>query len=209
MARTLAGAVGQHLLVRQHRLAAGAEIHRRLAPIRQPCIVELQEQPLRPAHVFRVVTLQAAPIVIHRSDPLQRLRKLPDPSIGERTGMLPRSYRSILGRQSEAVEPDGRKHAVALHRSVAHQQVADGVVAHMPHVCPPAGIGIHGEHIVGRARVVVVYLVVALLTPSLLPFPLYGLRIRRVGIGLRIGLCPRLLRLSFLCHRFQYRLNPV
>ena len=53
VARALAGAVGQDLLVGQHGLAAGAPVHRRGRAVGQARLEEAQEDPLGPADVGR------------------------------------------------------------------------------------------------------------------------------------------------------------
>ena len=55
IAGTLARAVGEHLLVGQHRLAPRAPVDRRGVPVRQARLVEPQEDPLRPMDVLGVV----------------------------------------------------------------------------------------------------------------------------------------------------------
>src|SRR5664279_1717210 len=52
---------------------------------------------------------------------------------------------------------------------MAHQQVAEGVVAHVAHVGRAGGVRVHGEHIPRRPGVVGIHLVEALFGPELLP----------------------------------------
>ena len=186
VAGPLAGSVGQHLLVGQHRLASGAPVHGRLLAIGEARLVEAQEDPLVEVDVERIVTLDLAAPVVDRTDAGDRAAQLLDAFVGE----LPRVHtgldRGVLGRQAEAVEAHGRQHGVAVHRAIADDQVAEGVVAHVSHVGPAARVRIHAQRVVVRAGVVVVDLVRAVVAPVRLPFGLDGLWVIGVA-GARLG----------------------
>ena len=119
-----------------------------------------------------VVAAHLAAPVVDRPEPLQAGLELLDAGVGEDPGMDPGLDGGVLGRQAEAVEPDGAEHGVALHGALADQQVTEGVVADVALMGGAARVGVHAEHVVGRARVVVVDLVGAVVGPAPLPFGL-------------------------------------
>ena len=180
----LTGAVGQDLLVGQHRLAARAPVDRGLGPVGQAGLQQLQEDPLGPADVGRVVALDHAPPVIGGTQPLERRGQLLDLGVGEGPGVLAGLDGRVLRRQAEAVEADGRQDGLAVHGPVADQQVTEGVVAHVAHVGRPTRVGVHAQHVGLGPGVVVLDLVGALLEPPGLP--------ARLDHGRLVGLARRL-----------------
>jgi hypothetical protein len=100
------------------------------------------------------------------------------------------------------VEADGRQHGVALHRAVAHDEVAEGVVAHVAHVGRPrSGTGTSTARSTGPG-IVVVDLVGARVAPALLPLGLDDPRVVAVGRHPRIVVtAPRLPRTGCLGRR--------
>src|SRR3954449_9587915 len=70
---------------------------------------------------------------------------------------------------------------MAPHGAVADDQVTERVVAHMPHVGPPARIRVHAQRVVRRPGVVVVDLVRTEVGPALLPLSLDRLDVVRLG----------------------------
>ena len=185
VARTLAGPVRQDLLVGQHRLAAGTPVHRRHGPVGQPRVQEALEDELVPAHVLRVVAAYLPAPVVDGADGDDAGLQLLDARLGEDPGVDPRLDGRVLGGQAEGVEAEGGQHGVALHPAVAHDQVAEGVVAHVAHVRPPARVGVHRQHVVLGLRIPRIDLVGPLRGPPLLPLPLDGLRV------VALGHCPK------------------
>src|SRR5262249_25210360 len=55
----------------------------------------------------------------------------------------------VLGRQPERVPPHGMEHGIALHATLARDDVADRVVAHVSHVDVARWIREHLEHVAG------------------------------------------------------------
>ena len=102
-AAPLAGAVGQHLLVGQHRLVAGAPVDRAVLPVGQPLLAQLQEQPLGPAVVLRVGGVQPARPVEAQSVALHRRQLRLDVGVGVRRGVLVVADRRVLRGQAEGV----------------------------------------------------------------------------------------------------------
>ncbi len=162
VARPLAGAVGQHLLVGQHGLAAGAPVDGGALAVGQARLEQPQEDPLGPADVVGVVALDLAAPVVDAPR-----RTIDDDSCSMRSSVNGRGCSPVLmaafsaGRPKQS-NPIGRQHRVAVHGAVADDQVAEGVVAHVAHVGRPRRVGVHAQHVVVRARVVVVDLVGAL-----------------------------------------------
>src|SRR4051812_5827567 len=172
VAGALTRAVSQHLLVGQHRLAAGTPVHRRLGPVDQASFQEAQEDPLRPPDVVRVVALDGAAPVVDGADARDGVGELADAGVGERAGVLAGLQGRVLRGETEAVEPDRAQHAVPVHRAVADDQVAERVVADVTHVRRPRGVRVHAEDVVLGPRVVVRDLVGGRVAPVLLPLAL-------------------------------------
>ena len=181
VARAFAGAVAQDLLVGQHCLAARTPVDRCVVAVDETRLVELQEDPLGPPDVRRVVALHRPAPVVDGADPPQRGREGLDVGVGVDPGVSTGLDGRVLGRQPEGVESDGRQHAVSPHGAVADQEVAHRVVAHVPHVGRTARVRVHREHVEGRAVVVVVDLVSALVGPPLLPAGFDGLGVVALG----------------------------
>ena len=60
----------------------------------------------------------------------------------------------VLGRQAEGVPAHRMQHVVALGAHIAGDDVAHGVVPHMPHMDAPGGVREHLKNVIFRARVV-------------------------------------------------------
>ena len=192
VARALAGAVGQDLLVGQHRLAAGAPVDRGQGPVGQAGLPEPQEDDLVPLDVRGVVAAHLAAPVVDRAEPDERGRQLGDPGLGEEPGVGAGLDGGVLGREPEGVEPDGAEDALALHGLVANDQVTEGVVAHVALVGRPGGVGVHAQGVELLAGVVVVDLVRAVVVPVALPLALHrfdvvgachATRVREAGLA--------------------------
>ncbi len=78
--------------------------------------------------------------------------------------------RRVLGRQAEGVPSHWVKDIVAIGAAIARDNVAHRVVADVPHMDTPRGIREHLEHIIFRARIVVLRLEELCLIPGFLPF---------------------------------------
>ena len=140
VAGALAGAVGQHLLVGQHGLAARAPVDRGLGAVGEAGFEQPQEDDLVPPDVLGVVAADLAPPVVDGAEPGAATGlQLGDPGVGEDPGVRARLDGRVLGRQAERVEAEGREHAVPEHGPVADEQVAEGVVADVALVGRPDG----------------------------------------------------------------------
>ena len=81
----------------------------------------------------------------------------------------------VFGGQAEGVPADGMYDVIALHAAEAGHHIADGIVAHMPHVNIAGGVRKHFQHIIlglGRIRFHVEF---AALRPAFLPLFFQGL----------------------------------
>ena len=181
IARTFAGPVAQDLLIGQHCLAAWTPVDRRVVAVDEARLVELQEDPLCPPDVRGVVALHRPAPVVDGTDPPQRVREGLNVGVGVDSGVSTGLDGRVLGRQPEGVEPDGRQHTISPHGAVADQEVAHRVVPHVTHVGRTARVRIHREHVEGRAGVVVVDLIGALVGPPLLPAGLDALGVVALG----------------------------
>ena len=134
-----------HLLVGQHRHVVGAPVDRRGLLVDQSLVEQLGEQPLFPAVVVGVTGGDLALPVIAETEALQ----LPAHVVDVLVGPLRRRHvvldRRVLRRQAEGVPAHRLQHILAQHALVAADHIADGVVAHVAHVQPAAGVGEHGE----------------------------------------------------------------
>ena len=95
----------------------------------------------------------------------------------------------VLGRKPEGIPSHRMQHVVAVHPHVAGQGVADGVVAHVPHVERTRRIGQHLQDVVLLlARVQTLGgIEVGIVVPALGPFLFDGLRIVTAFILLTAG----------------------
>ena len=86
-----------------------------------------------------------------------------------RRGVVAALDRSVLGRKAERVEPERAQHRMALHRAVAYEDVAERVVPNVALVGWAARVRVHGQHVVGRSRIVEIDTIRAVLLPAPLP----------------------------------------
>ena len=160
------------LLVCQHCLAAGTPVHGVGLAIGQPALVHLDEEPLAPAVVLGICRDDLAVPIVGQTHLLERGLLCRDVGVCPLRGLRVVLDGGVFGRQPEGVPADGMKHLVAAHVQVARVDVADGVVAHVPHVQIAAGVGKHLEHVLGLARGVGVHMIEVGLLPGLLPLGL-------------------------------------
>ena len=78
----------------------------------------------------------------------------------------------VLGRQAERVPAHRMENVEPARAPIARHHVAHRVVAHMAHVDAPRRIGEHLEHVIFRARIVVLGLEDLRVRPGLAPFGL-------------------------------------
>ena len=91
----------------------------------------------------------------------------------------------VFRRQSERVPSHGMNHVEALHAPEPRGHVADGVIAHVPHVQRAGRIRQHFEHVVFRLGRIGIGLERVVRVPARLPFPF-----NRLWIVFRHGRSP-------------------
>ena len=173
-----------HLLVGQNGLVVRAPLDRGLLAVGQAVLVELQEDPLRPAVVPRLVGAELARPV-DRDAPFAELAlERGDRLVGRVARMLAAGDRVVLGREPEGVVAHRVQHAPASAAMEVRDRVADRVDLEVPDVRLAAGVGQHLEHVRVRsvaaavgARRGVRYLPRALVGPHALPAGLDLLRV--------------------------------
>ncbi len=93
-----------HLLVGEHRLVVRAPLHGRGLAVRQPALEELQELPLLPAVVLRLVRGDLPRPVDRPPDPAHRPRDVHDVAVDDLARVPALADRGVLRRQPEGVE---------------------------------------------------------------------------------------------------------
>ncbi len=177
VARALAGAVGQHLLVGQHRLAPRAPVDGGQRAVGEPGLEEPQEDDLVPADVGRIVAPDLTAPVVDRPQPLDAGLQLGDAGLGEGSGVFAGANGGVLGGKPEGVEAEGREDGESQHGAMADEQVPEGVVADMALMGRPARVRVHAQHVLRGAGVVGVDLVEVAVGPALLPLELHFLHV--------------------------------
>jgi len=165
------------LLVRQHRMAGRAPVLGRTLAVYQPLLEKLQEEKLLEAVVFGIAGGNfAAPVIgiphapqlgAHVFDVFAR-------PLGRMNAVLDGR---VLGRHSEGVPAHGMQHVVSVHALEPGDNVANGIVAYVPHVDTSRGIREHLQDVVFGAGRIDFAMKHALFFPDALPFGLYMLRI--------------------------------
>ena len=146
VAAALAVAV-DHLLVREHGLVERAPLHGRRLPVGEPLAVQLQEEPLRPAVVLRLVGRDLARPVDRPPHALDLRADRGDVPVGHLARMAALADRGVLGGQPERVVAHRPKHREAVPAADVRDDVAERVVQDVPHVQLARGVGQHLEHV--------------------------------------------------------------
>ena len=155
-----------HLLIGQHRLVDRIPVHDRGLLVDQALLVELDEEPLLPAVIRRLTGRQAPIPVIGDAQLLELAAHVVDIGIRPLRRRHAVLHRRVLGRQAEGIEADRLQHIPAEHALIARDHVADRVIAHMPHVQPPARVREHRKAIELLARRVLARLEGLVLVPE-------------------------------------------
>ena len=113
-----------------------------------PLLQHAQEQPLVPAVVVGLAGRELAAPVDREAERLQLLLHVRDVVVGPLRRRHAVRHRGVLGGQAERVPAHRLQHVVALHAVVAGEHVADGVVAHVPHVQLARGVREHRQAVV-------------------------------------------------------------
>ena len=140
------------LLVGQHGLVDRIPVHHLGLALGDAFLEHAQEQPLVPLVVLGRAGGQLAAPVDGETQRLELLLHVGDVVVGPLRGRDPVLDRGVLGGQAEGVPAHRLEHVVALHAMEARQHIADGVVAHMPHVQLARRVGEHRQAVVFRLR---------------------------------------------------------
>ncbi len=161
-----------HLLVGEHRLVDRVPIDLRLLARDQACGKEIEEKLLLVLVVARIAGRDLARPVERQPHRLQLRPHGGDIGVGpfRRTGVV--LHGGVLRRQSERVPAHRMEDIEPAGAAITRHHIAHGVVAHMAHVDAPRRIGEHLEHVIFRARIVVLGFEDLRTRPGLAPFGL-------------------------------------
>ena len=166
-----------HLLVGEHGLVDGIPVHDPRPAVGDALFQHAQEQPLVPPVITRVAGGELTAPIDAEAERLQLRAHIFDVLTGPARGRHTVADGGVLGRQAERDPAHGLQHVTALHAHEAGQYVADGIIAHMPHVQPPRWVGQHGQAIEFLPSRVLAHLEGAMPFPVLLRGALDGGRI--------------------------------
>ena len=136
-----------HVLVGDDGLVLRAPVDGRLLPIREPGLEELQEQPLGPAVVLRLVRRDLPVPVDHPAQPAHLAADVRDVPLDDLPRMSALADRRVLGGQPERVPAHRAQDVPARSPAVMRDDVAQRVVEDVAHVQRPRGIREHLEHV--------------------------------------------------------------
>ena len=157
------------LLVGQHGGARFAPVDGRLFAVGQALFEELQEKPLVPPVVVRVVALHQAVPIVREAHPLDLSGDAGHVAFGDVVRMPALFDGRVFGRHAKGIETHGIQHIEAAHALVAGHGITDGVVADVPHVHLPRGVWVHLEAVEGRTVPLIGSNEHAFLVPAALP----------------------------------------
>ncbi len=145
------------LFVGENRAQLGAPVDRHVRHVRQPALVQLEEDPLRPAVVAGIGGVDLAIPVVRQPGALHLPAEGGDVLARRDSGVDARLARVFLGRQSERVPAGAVQDVEPPHALVPAQHVGRGVALEVPHVQPRAGrVGEEVDAVVlGRGRAIV------------------------------------------------------
>ncbi len=164
------------LFVGQYGVTLAAPVYGSLFLDSQAPFVHEFKEPLGPLVIIGHAGLDFTVPVIGQAHALLLLFHIGDifqGPLGRRDVVLDRR---IFSRHAERVEPHRMQHIVAVHRTEAGHDIADGVVPHVPHVQVAGWIWEHFQYIVLRSRIRIVYFVDFMVFPILLPPHFYFMR---------------------------------
>ena len=146
-ATAFAHSLTYNLLIGQHSLALRAPIGRRLGPISQPSLVELEEEPLRPLVVFRQTGNYLLAPIIHRAHAPQLAAHVLDITHSPGMGMDAMFDSSVLSRKSEGIETYGMENVITLHPLKASVDIGGSHCIPVADMEVAGGVREHGEGI--------------------------------------------------------------
>src|SRR5215471_2474586 len=119
----------------------------------KPGVVQLQKDPLRPAEIFRVGSVNFPLPIVAESDPFELRFKALDILGGCHRWMQPGLYSKLFGRQSKGVPSHRMKNVESCYPLVARQDVCRRITFRMTDMkALPARIWEHIQDVVFRLR---------------------------------------------------------
>ena len=136
-----------HVLVGDDGLVVRAPVDGRLPPVRKARLEELQEEPLRPAVVLRLVCADLAIPVDHPAQPAHLAADVLDVALDDLARMAALANRGVLSRQTEGVPTHRAQDVPAVSAPVMREDVAQCVVEDVTHVQRAGRVRQHLEHV--------------------------------------------------------------
>src|SRR5271168_807072 len=136
------------LFVGQHSATFRTPIYAALLAVSEAAFEHAQKKPLVPAIVFGLTGGDFAPPVIAEAEAAQRTLEFGDVIVGPDARMRVVLDGSVFGGQAEGVPAHGVKNVEAAHALDAGDDVADRVIAHVPHVHGAGGIRQHFQRVI-------------------------------------------------------------
>ena len=164
-----------NLFVSQYSVALFAPVYLSFLAVCQATLVQQLENPLRPFIIFFMARSHFAVPVIGKAEGLLLARHVFN--IAERPICRRRAVfdSRVFSRHAESVVAHGMQDVVAVHAAVAGDDVANRVVADMPHMEVARRVRKHFQNIIRRLAVVVGATVCLVFQPFMLPFLFYFL----------------------------------
>ena len=138
---------------------------------------EVKEQRLLLTIISRIASRELSGPIEREPEAFQLLTHRADVRPGPFAGVDFALHRRIFGRHAKGVPAHRVQHFIALHAPIARDHVPHRVVADVPHVDAPRGIGKHLEHVGLGLVAIAVGAERARLVPSCLPAAIGRLRV--------------------------------
>ncbi len=133
-----------NLFVGQHGQIVRAPVHRRGLLVDQAFFIQLGEEPLFPAVVFRLAGGDFAIPVVAEPQQFQLVLHVFDVVVGPRGRCGVVFHRRAFRRQAERIPADRLQYVFAQHALIARDHVADSVVTNVAHVQSAGRVRQHG-----------------------------------------------------------------
>ena len=133
------------LFVGKHGLVHRVPVHRAVFAVYQPFFKETGKQPLLPAVVVGLAGGDFARPIDGKAERFQLVFHVVDVAVSPGGGRDLVVHRRVFRRHAEGVPAHRLQYVFAAHPLVAGDNVADGVVAHVPHVQAAGRIGEHRQ----------------------------------------------------------------
>ena len=144
-----------HLLIGQHRAQRRAPVDWHVSQVRQATVVELEEDPLRPAVVGWITGRDLPGPVVRKTQGLDLTAESGNVASGRHPRVSPGLNGVLLGWQAERVPAHGVEHGEPTHPFIPRQDVGGGVPLGVAHMQPSsAGVRKHVEDVVLRLGII-------------------------------------------------------